>query len=118
LHDGLLREVAETLTRVGFWEEFGTDWACFDCELMPWNAKAQGLLREQYAPVGVAARIALNRALDVTEQAATRGLGLAALADRLRRRQEDVKRYTDAYARYCWDVKGLADIRLAPFHLL
>ena len=27
-------------------------------------------------------------------------------------------RYTDAYAHYCWHVKGLADIRLAPFHLL
>ena len=26
-----------------------TDWVCLDCELMPWSAKAQELLREQYA---------------------------------------------------------------------
>ncbi len=26
----------------GFWTEFGTDWACLDCELMPWSAKAAG----------------------------------------------------------------------------
>ena len=33
------------------WE---TDWLCLDCEFMPWSAKAQELLRQQYAPVGTA----------------------------------------------------------------
>jgi protein phosphatase len=28
------------------------DWVCLDCELMPWSAKAQELLRTQYAAVG------------------------------------------------------------------
>ncbi|HLK60106.1 MAG TPA: AAA family ATPase, partial [Chthonomonadaceae bacterium] len=46
LQEGLLQEVAAALTRGGFWEELDTDWVCLDCELMPWNAKAQGLLRE------------------------------------------------------------------------
>ena len=32
-----------------------TDWVVLDCELMPWSAKAQELLRNQYAPVGAAA---------------------------------------------------------------
>ena len=41
-HNALLEEFGAALTRAGFWEEFATDWACFDCELMPWNAKAQG----------------------------------------------------------------------------
>jgi protein phosphatase len=27
-------------------------------------------------------------------------------------------RYTDAYRRYCWDVKSLDDYRIAPFHIL
>ncbi len=31
-----------------------TDWVCLDCELMPWSAKAQELLRQQYAAVGAA----------------------------------------------------------------
>ena len=26
--------------------------------------------------------------------------------------------YTAAYGRYCWPVDSLADLRLAPFHLL
>src|SRR5438552_1272261 len=27
-------------------------------------------------------------------------------------------RYVDAYRRYCWPVRSLADLRLAPFHLI
>jgi protein phosphatase len=29
-----------------------------------------------------------------------------------------VDQYVDAYRRYCWEVNSLADLRLAPFHLL
>ena len=43
----------------GFWQEFNTDWACLDCELMPWSAKAHELLRQQYAAVGTAARVGI-----------------------------------------------------------
>jgi protein phosphatase len=28
------------------------------------------------------------------------------------------EKYTEAYGRYCWPVESLADVRLAPFHLL
>ena len=36
---------ARRWTRAGLWDEFETDWICLDCELMPWSAKAQELLR-------------------------------------------------------------------------
>jgi protein phosphatase len=39
-------------TRPASGTSFATDWVCLDCELMPWSAKAQELLREQYAAVG------------------------------------------------------------------
>jgi protein phosphatase len=29
-----------------------------------------------------------------------------------------VGRYVDAYRQYCWAVRGVADLKLAPFHLL
>ena len=29
-----------------------------------------------------------------------------------------IHHYVDAYRRYCWDVTSLADLKLAPFHLL
>ena len=46
-------------TRAGTWDELATDWVLIDAELMPWSAKAQELIRQQYAPTGVAARTAL-----------------------------------------------------------
>jgi protein phosphatase len=47
-----------------------------------------------------------------------RGLDLGALAERLSERERNITRYAEAYARYCWDVNGLDDLRVAPFHLL
>ena len=51
------------LERSGFWERLGTDWVCLDAELMPWSAKAQELIRHQYAAVSAAARGALPEAV-------------------------------------------------------
>lgn len=118
MNRAFLAAAADTLTRAGFWEEFETDWFCLDCELMPWNAKAQGLLREQYAPVGAAARLSLEAAVKEVEQASARGLSLGALKERLAQRQKDVQGYYDVYGEYCWPVGGLEDLKIAPFHLL
>jgi protein phosphatase len=50
-----LEKVRKAVEVAGIWEELKTDWICLDCELMPWSAKAQELLRQQYAPTGAAA---------------------------------------------------------------
>ena len=47
-----------------------TDWLLLDCELLPWSAKAEGLLRDQYAATGAAARAALPPAVAGLEAAA------------------------------------------------
>src|SRR3954466_14420912 len=49
-----LDRVRSALTVAKFWAELDTKWACLDCELMPWSAKAQELLKTQYAAVGAA----------------------------------------------------------------
>ena len=45
-----LQRVSDALDATGFWDEFDTDWVCLDCELMPWSAKAQELLRSSTPP--------------------------------------------------------------------
>ncbi len=52
LEQQFLSRLQQAAERAGLWEELGTGWLCLDCELMPWSAKAQELLRDQYAPVG------------------------------------------------------------------
>jgi protein phosphatase len=112
-----LERVRSAVERAGIWESLKTDWVCLDCELMPWSAKAQELLRQQYAPTGAAARAglplavtALNQAVQIPE--------IAALLESYKQRREAADLYVDAYRQYCWTVHSLADLKLAPFHLL
>ena len=102
----------------GLWDELATDWLCLDCELMPWSQKAQELLQKQYAPVGNAGLRALRAESDLLKKAMLRVPGLEALAARTSERDGAVKYYTDAYRQYCWPVASLADLKLAPFHML
>ncbi len=104
--------------RAGLWEELGTDWLLLDGELLPWSLKAGPLLREQYAATGAAARAMLPSALTALETASARGLDVAALLDRTRRRQRDADAFVDAYRRYVWPTDGLDGVQLAPFQVL
>ena len=118
LEGQLLARLNLAAERSGLWEELRSSWLCLDCELMPWSAKALELLKQQYAAVGAAATAATAQALGVLEQARSRGAEIDDLLGRQRERQEMVGLYRDAYRRYSWNVEGLADLRLAPFHLL
>ena len=114
----LLGQLKEAIDKVDYWKVFNTDWICLDCELMPWSVKAQELLRQQYAPVGVSARIALGEAVASLETAAERGVDVSCILDDYRQRAEAVTEYIKAYQQYCWHVQSIADLKLAPFHLL
>ena len=114
----LLGQLKEAIDKADYWKVFNTDWICLDCELMPWSVKAQELLRQQYAPVGVSARIALGEAVASLETAAERGVDVSCILDDYRQRAEAVTKYVKAYQQYCWHVQSIADLKLAPFHLL
>ena len=122
LERGLLNRLREALTRENFWEEFSSDWFCFDCELMPWSAKAQELLQNQYAAVGAAAHASLNSAVALLEKAASRegetSEGALPLLHEMRARRERAAQFRAAYRHYCWPVRSLEDFKLAPFHIL
>ncbi len=134
----LLAAVQSAMETGGLWEALNTDWVCLDCELMPWSVKAQELLRQQYAPVGAASRIALKEAVEVLEQASKRGVDLSpsegtsssageetssmgeetSPLQRYQERAETTLQYVDAYRQYCWPVETVTDLKLAPFHIL
>ncbi|WP_067538901.1 polynucleotide kinase-phosphatase [Nocardia crassostreae] len=114
----LLSRVRAAAEKAGLFEELGTDWLLFDTELMPWSAKAMGLLRNQYAAVGAAARASLDATSQVLAAVAERGLDVTELADHTAARHADAAAFTAAYGRYCWPTDGLDGIRLAPFQLL
>ena len=109
------------LDAAGLWDELDTDWVCLDCELMPWSAKAQELLRSQYAAVGAAApRGARRGAWRRCDRPAARGLDVGdaarrAAASAAAARRAATSTPTAATAGRC---ASLDDLKLAPFHLL
>ena len=118
LEVAVLGRVLAAMDGAGTWDELATDWVLIDAELLPWSAKAQELIRQQYAPTGVAARTALAAVIPALDAAAGRGIDTAAIAERMRTRQGLAERYIEAYSRYSWPVESIDDLRLAPFHIL
>ncbi|HEY0684187.1 MAG TPA: hypothetical protein VGD45_17775 [Steroidobacter sp.] len=114
----VLERIARALQDAGFHDEFQSDWFALDCELMPWSAKAQDLLRHQYAAVGSAAATALRQAQLVLSSAAVAEGDLSSLQQSVEARLGLVDRYRQAYRKYCWPTQGIAGLKLAPFHLL
>lgn len=114
----LLDKIRAALDHTGLWTELETDWLALDCELMPWSAKAEELLRRQYAAVGTAATHALTDEKAAIEAAMGRGVDAGDLIDRVRQSSEMANGFIAAYRRYCWPVETVADLRLAPFQIL
>jgi protein phosphatase len=118
LESAFVGRVSSALDQAGFYDEFETDWFVLDCELMPWSAKAQDLLRHQYAAVGASASVALSAALASVSEARPAEADMSGAVTSLSKRIELVDRYIEAYRRYCWPTDGLSGLKLAPFHLL
>jgi len=134
LESAFIERIHIALERSHFWDRFDTDWACFDCELMPWSAKAQELLKTQYAAVGAAATASLAEAIPMLEKTVqrtghadtlqnngkqpSRNADVQTLLNKFRQRQQSIDKYIKAYQQYCWPIQSMDDFKLAPFHIL
>lgn len=118
LETEFLNRIRDAISAANYWEQFNTSWMLFDCELMPWSAKAQGLLQNQYAAVGSAANASLAEAISILEISAANNPEAVSLLKRYRTRKGHIERYVTSYQNYCWPVENINDLKLAPFHLL
>lgn len=119
LEAAFLSRVADAVSEAKIWEELNTDWLILDCELMPWSAKAQELLKHQYAAVGAASLASTAAGVTALERTLARGVvECGELVDRYHARLRFAGEFVNAYRRYCWPVTSLDDLRLAPFHVL
>ena len=121
LEAGLLARLKVALDEVGFWATHSTDWVCLDCELMPWSLKAQGLLKQRYRPVGVAAASGLEKAIAHLKKAGEKAgdrIDTARLLSQYQQRSDSINQYISGYRQHCWPVNEVSDLKLAPFHIL
>ena len=114
-----LDRIVIALSKSQFWKQHNTDWVCLDAELMPWSAKAQALIREQYAAVGASASNSLTEVELALQKTTDRGIvGAKELLEKFSYRRATVSKFTEAYRNYCWEVNSVEDYKLAPFHIL
>ncbi|MFL5733622.1 MAG: polynucleotide kinase-phosphatase, partial [Chloroflexia bacterium] len=118
LETAFLDRLRTAAVSAGLFDELSSDWLLLDCELMPWSAKAQELLRRQYAAVGAASRAGLEGVTGAVGVVAGRGLEVGELLESAEARVGMASKYVEAYGRYCWPVGSVGDLKLAPFHLL
>jgi len=118
LTDELLLRLRAVAAEAGLFDELDTSWLLLDAELLPWSAKAEDLLRNQYAAVGAAARTSLPAATAALSSAVAAGLEVGDLLATMEQRALNAARFTEAYRRYCWPTEGLDGVRLAPFQVL
>jgi protein phosphatase len=83
----VLDKVRAGITKAGLWEELATDWLALDAELLPWSAKAEELLRRQYASVGAAATATLGAEASLLRAAQDRGADVGDLLARTEERR-------------------------------
>jgi protein phosphatase len=105
LEGQFLDRVRSALTAANLWKDLNTKWVCLDCELMPWSAKAQELLKTQYAAVGAAGQAALPKAVASLSQAVARLGGeeknkVEQVMGEYQRRMEHVSQFVAAYRQY------------------
>lgn len=119
MEKAFMTRVNQCLSETNIWEKFNTDWICLDAELMPWSAKAQALLKDQYASVGAAAGNALTVVEQVLQKAVDRGMREAQpCLEKFEAKAKAIDQYVKAYQNYCWTVRNIDDYKLAPFHIL
>jgi polynucleotide kinase-phosphatase len=118
LEHAVLERLIKALSAIQFWDKLDTDWACLDAELMPWSAKAQALIADQYEPVGLSGVAGTHLAADLVARAATRGIDSGGLLQHLKTRANNAEAYVRAYEHYIWPVAGIDDLKLAPFHIM
>lgn len=119
LEQQIILRLASAAENSGLFAELESNWILLDLELMPWSAKAIGLLKNQYAPVGAAASAMADFWQSVAGGAAERNVENSdQLVESAEAFHDSSTKFREAYRRYCWTVKGIEDYVLAPFHLL
>ena len=118
LETAFLTRLQNAVSKADLWNSLNTTWIALDCELMPWSARAQQLLQEQYAAVGASARASLNATLAALNTTAANNIDIADWLAKYEDRSHRIDHYIHAYRAYCWPVHNLTDLKLSPFHIL
>ncbi|WLR41218.1 polynucleotide kinase-phosphatase [Bacillus carboniphilus] len=114
----LLININNDLLKSGYFEKYDTDFILLDAEIMPWNLKAQELIKSQYAHVSEHAILDRKTIKDKLTKAKNNMDGLQSWLDEYETKLDNAHLFKYVFQQYCWDVHDIEQIQIAPFHLL
>ncbi|MCG7633528.1 polynucleotide kinase-phosphatase [Gordonia McavH-238-E] len=114
----VLSRIAEAVAAAGLWAELDTTHLLVDAEVLPWIAKAEAMIRGQYARVGAAATSALPATIDVLTAAEARGADVGDLLARTRMRAVNAGLFVDSYRHHVQPIASPLGVQVAPFQVL
>lgn len=114
----VLSRIADTIAAAGIWTDLDVTWLLLDTEILPWTAKAEAMVRGQYAEVGAAATASLPATIAILEGAQARGIDVGDLLARTRTRARNADLFVDAYRHYVQPIANELGIQVAPFQVL
>ncbi|MDK8191428.1 polynucleotide kinase-phosphatase [Paenibacillus sp. UMB7766-LJ446] len=106
------------LIAAGYFDRHQTEFVLLDAEIVPWNLKARELISSQYAHVAEASLMDRELVLRKLHDAEAAGRNVEEWLQDTERKLANARTFRDVFQKYCWDVKNIGDIRIAPFHTL
>ncbi|MNB99974.1 Bis(5'-nucleosyl)-tetraphosphatase PrpE [asymmetrical] [compost metagenome] len=102
-----------------YFEEQNTTMIVMDCEILPWNLKASGLIKNQYGLTATSAVYSRQEHLKTLHQFhQNRDIDVALEIDKATEDVNNALAFQKAFSNYCWDTEGLTGVQIAPFHIL
>jgi polynucleotide kinase-phosphatase len=118
IEEQIVRKLNDDLYSHDYFSQHQTDFLLLDAEIMPWNLKAKELISNQYAHVAENAMMDRAFLQGKLAEAAKTNNALAPWLDEYNEKVENAREFAEVFQGYCWDVVGLEDIKIAPFHVL
>jgi hypothetical protein len=110
--------LVEDLTKHNFFEKYDTDLLILDCEILPWNLKANSLITNQYGLVSNTSRYVRNHKLEILKELFNQGKVSKEDVEKQINLLENSKKFHDVFSFYCWNIEDINNVKIAPFHIL
>ena len=108
----VIDKLQKLLDETNYFSTYNIDFEIWDCEILPWNIKGQGLLNQEYIPVITAANSLYNK-LNKLQNPELR----KSMIEYFNKTTNNIEQFKKQLNNYCWDC-DINNIKIAPFHVL
>ncbi|WP_026908152.1 polynucleotide kinase-phosphatase [Paucisalibacillus globulus] len=114
----IMKQINEGMLSNDYFTTYDTDYVLLDAEIMPWNLKAKELISSQYAHVSENAILDRSYLVDKLKETVPTNQQLEGWLREYEEKLEHALVFKEVFQKYCWNVEGVKEIQIAPFHVL